>query len=82
MTLVASLLIRPGFAESLKTSGWKYQEESGWKTPLTEFGRRLKGAVEFVVSSANPTSPQFLRMIALSPTLLPQVGEGTAELYG
>jgi hypothetical protein len=59
LTLAAFLLIQPGFAESLKTSDWKYREKSGWKILLTEFGLRLKDAVEFVVGSANPTSTQF-----------------------
>jgi hypothetical protein len=62
LTLAGSLLIRPGFAESLKTSDWKYQEKSERKTPLTEFGRRLKGAVEFAVDSSHTISQQFLWM--------------------
>jgi hypothetical protein len=62
LTLAGSLLIRPGFAESLKTSDWKYQEKSERKTLLTEFGRRLKGAVEFAIGFANPAAPQFSRM--------------------
>jgi len=55
LTLAAFLLIQPGFAESLKASDWKCQEKSGWKILSTEFGRRLKGAVEFVVGSVNPS---------------------------
>jgi len=39
--LVVFLWIQPGFSESLKTSGWRYQKRHEWKKLLTEFGWHL-----------------------------------------